>query len=683
MIAQISIISIKTNALQSVTIILMLNHKKLIELDPWLSPHADAIKARTDYINQRRQLLIGDKKIEDYALGHLYFGMHKTDEGWIFREWAPNATSIFMVGEFNNWEENDSYQLTRGENGIFQISLPTSSLQHLQKYKLHIYWNGGDGYRIPSYATRVVQDDTTKGFDAQIWNPPIKYIWKHEDFAPTAEPPLIYEAHVGMSSEKPLVANYAHFTKNILPRIKKSGYNTVQLMAIQEHPYYGSFGYHVSNFFAASSRFGTPDQLKELIDTAHGMGLAVIIDIVHSHSVKNQNEGLALFDGTTTQYFHHGPRGEHQAWDSRCFDYGKPEVSHFLLSNCRYWLDEYKFDGFRFDGVTSMLYTHHGLGKSFSNYGDYYSEDVDTDALTYLALANELVHAVRPKAITIAEEMSALPGLACPKENDGIGFDYRMSMGVPDIWIRTLKEKNDEDWNLSDLFHELTTHRPEEKVISYAESHDQALVGDKTLIFRLIDKEMYEHMKKDDNNLIVDRGIALHKMIRLITAATNGGGYLNFMGNEFGHPEWIDFPREGNNWSYHYARRQWNLADSKILKYQGLGLFDVAMTDVIRQLGETDFLPITIHEQDHVLSFMRSDFLFVFNFSPNNSFTDYGVTALPGLYDIVFTSDDKAFGGQNRIDTTIQHVATPSVQSHFVRLYIPARTAIVLRRKVN
>lgn len=658
----------------------MLNQKSITDLDPWLEPYAEQIEARRVYVERRKRMLLDGQKIENFALGHLFFGIHKTNDGWTFREWAPNATKIVLVGDFNNWQERPEFELRRASDGVFEITLPATTLAHMQKYKLHIYWDGGDGYRIPAYATRVVQDEQTKGFDAQVWHPQQQYTWRDSAFTPASEPPLIYEAHIGMSGEQPAVATYSEFKDNVLPRIKKAGYNTIQLMAIQEHPYYGSFGYHVSNFFAASSRFGTPEELKALIDAAHGMGIAVVLDIIHSHAVKNEAEGLARFDGTSTQYFHPGDRGEHTAWDSKCFDYSKPQVAHFLLSNCRYWLDEYHFDGFRFDGVTSMIYTHHGLGKAFTNYGDYYGDDVDKDALVYLSLANDLVHAVKPHAITIAEEMSAMPGLAGKPEIGGIGFDYRMSMGVPDLWIKTLKEKRDEEWDLQNLFHELTAHRPEEKVISYAESHDQALVGDKTIIFRLIDKEMYEHMQVGDGDLTVERGIALHKMMRLLTAATNGGGYLNFMGNEFGHPEWIDFPREGNGWSYHYARRQWSLADNKKLKYKWLGDFDAAMTAIVRQLGETDYKPVMVNQGDHVLSFMRSGYLFVFNFSPSQSYTGYGIPAAAGEYKVVLSTDATKFGGQNRVDTSLKYVTRSETKAHLLDLYLPARTAFVLRK---
>jgi 1,4-alpha-glucan branching enzyme len=647
----------------------------LTDIDPWLEPHKAAIAARQSKIAQESRRILGDTPAAAFALGYLHFGLHRTADGWVLREWAPNATALYLVGTCNDWQDDPAYAFTRQEHSVWELHLPADTLHHQDLYKLHVIWDGGDGYRIPAYARRVVQNDETLGFDAQVWQPEQAYTWTDDDFVTPNDPPLIYEAHVGMSSEKEAVATYSHFTEQVLPRIKAAGYNTVQLMAVAEHPYYGSFGYHVSNFFAPSSRFGTPDELKALVNTAHDMGLAVIMDLVHSHAVKNEEEGLSRFDGTLHQYFHPGDRGNHTHWDSRTFDYGKPEVTHFLLSNCRYWLDEFHFDGYRFDGVTSMLYHHHGMGKAFASYDDYFGSDVDVDALAYLTMANEVIHAVKPGALTIAEDMSAMPGLAAPTTNQGIGFDYRLSMGVPDLWIKILKEKKDEDWDLNQLFHELTTHRPEERVIGYAESHDQALVGDKTLIFRLLDEAMYWHMRTEDTDLVVERGIALHKLIRLLTASTNGGGYLNFMGNEFGHPEWIDFPREGNDWSFQYARRQWNLVDDPELKYQWLGAFDKAMLAVIRDLRGA-FEYVTINQGDHVLSYVRDGKLFVYNLSPTQSFTDYGIPAPAGEYRVVLSSDDPQFGGQGRIDTSVAYGQFDGR----VKLYLPARTGIVLGR---
>ena len=639
--------------------------------DAWLEPHNQQIIDLNNYITHKSDQILSGKSIEDFSLGHLFFGLHKTDTGWIFREWAPNATKITLLTERGDWQEDE--QLTRLDNGVWEIKLPASALKQGDKYKLHIYWKGGDGFRLPSYANYVVQEENNN-FNAVAWKS--NYSWQHK--APKFnknQPLFIYEAHVGMSSDQPKVSSYREFANEIIPRIKKAGYNAIQLMALQEHPYYGSFGYHVSNFFAASSRFGSPDDLKYLIDTAHKNGILVIMDIVHSHAVKNEAEGLGKFDGTTTQYFY---ENDHPTWDSKLFDYGKPEVAHFLLSNARYFLEEYKLDGFRFDGVTSMIYHDHGLGSGIGSYDDYYGANINRDALMYLKNANDLIHKINPNAITIAEEVSGFPGLAAPTEEGGIGFDYRLNMSAPNLWIKHIEKLKDEDWQMGELMHELSSHRPEERTITYAESHDQALVGDKTLIFRLIDKEMYFHMKKDDPNLVVDRGLALHKMIRLLTASVNNGGYLNFMGNEFGHPEWIDFPREGNDWSYKYARRQWDLLDSSKFKYQGLANFDSEMVELLKNVnGGVEY--VFENNGDKVLSFIRDNKLFVFNFNPEKSFEGYRLpVARAGSYRVLLSSDELANGGFGSIvKSDIKHEAYEVDGRWYVDLYLPARTSVV------
>ena len=653
-----------------------MSKKTLVDLDQWLALYKHIIQARESYISSILKKTLGNKAPEEFAMGFLHFGLHRTTDGWTFREWAPNATRMFLVGDFSDWEEREEFSLNRTKNGEWSVNLPENSLRHGQKYKLRVYWPGGDDWRLPSYSNYIVQDKNSIDFSAVVWSPKTPYDWQYRT-PPKPKVPLIYEAHVGMSSQEEKVASFNEFTTEVLPRIKESGYNTIQLMAIAEHPYYGSFGYHVSNFFAVSSRFGTPDDFKKLVDVAHGMGLRVIIDLVHAHAAKNEVEGLGNFAGDPTQYF---KPTNHPEWDSRLFDYGKPEVLHFLASNCRWWLDEYHVDGFRFDGITSMIYHDHGLGKSFTSYDDYFRDNVDKDALAYLRLANKVIHAIRPDATTIAEEMSGFPGLGASTKDGGLGFDYRLQMGAPDLWIKTLKEKNDEDWDLGRLAYTLSSHRPEEKVINYAESHDQALVGDKTLIFRLIDKNMYWHMDKIDPDLTVERGVALHKLIRIMTAGLHGGGYLNFMGNEFGHPEWIDFPREGNNWSFKHARRQWSLRDNGFLKYQWLGDFDVALMKIIRQIDNPNVHHLTVLQPDHMVSFIHGDFLFVINFSPDKSLSDYAVSAEAGSYKLALSSDDKNFGGQERIGHNSRFFTSPSNNNHNLKVYLPARTGIILEK---
>lgn len=659
--------------------------ERFYKADPWLDPFREIIEARLAYISYREKLFTGGRSMTDYANGHHWYGLHRTPEGWVFREHAPNATSIILTGTFSEWKEDGRYALSRTAEGDWVGEFDAGMLSHGDLYKMIVKWKGGQGERIPAYATRAVQDEVTKIFSAQVWNPENEYVMQHK--APPPPPSLlVYEAHVGMATEEERTGTYREFTRHVLPRVKSLGYNTVQLMAIQEHPYYGSFGYHVSSLFAPSSRFGTPDDLRELIDTAHSMGLRVTMDLVHSHAVANILEGLGLLDGDPGLYFHTGSRRKHVAWDSLCYDYGKPEVNHFLLSNCKYWLEEFHFDGFRFDGITSMLYYDHGLESDFVSYKQYFDGNQDKDAIVYITLANKLIHEFNQDATTVAEDMSGMPGLAASVASGGMGFDYRLAMGVPDIWIKMVKDIPDEEWDLGYLLHELTQHRTEEKVISYCESHDQALVGDKTLIFRLADKEMYTSMSIFTPSLIVDRAMALHKMIRLFTFMTAGGGYLTFMGNEFGHPEWIDFPREGNGWSYKYARRQWSLADDELLKYRFLNEFDRAMIETGKRHG----LPrlqltesLLVNNADKIIAFRRGDLVTVMNFNPTISFTGYGIP-VRGKFRIILDTDDPMFGGQGRIDTNQTYFAQPDkgrygvTAMHHLRLYLPARTAVVL-----
>ena len=663
--------------------------KLLLESDPYLKPYEKDLRRRFPRIAKAEKMLTDNKiSLADFASGHEYFGLHFHRNEWIFREWAPNADAIYLIGDMTAWQEKKKFALERiNSDGVWEIRMSPDAMGHGDLYRLRVHWPGGQGDRIPAYSRRVVQDPDTLIFNAQVWLPRSPYTWKCTDVQASKDALLIYEAHVGMAQENEKIGSFREFTLRTLPRIVAAGYNTLQLMAIQEHPYYGSFGYQVSSFFAASSRFGSPEALKELVDTAHSLGLRVIMDLIHSHGVSNEVEGLSRFDGTKYQYFHDGPRGIHEAWDSRCFDYGKYQVLHFLLSNCRFWMDEYRIDGFRFDGVTSMLYLHHGLSKAFTSYDDYFDNSVDEDALTYLALANKVIHDIRPDAVIIAEDISGMPGLAVPHSSGGIGFDYRFAMGVSDNWIRLVKDVPDEKWHMGHLWYELTNRRRDEKTISYAESHDQALVGDKTLIFRMIGSDMYDAMNSGCENLNVDRGMALHKLIRLITLSTAGNGYLNFMGNEFGHPEWIDFPREGNNWSFKYARRQWHLVDDDTLKYRFLANFDRDMILLAKRFKLLEFSGPHLlyeHSDEKVIVFRRAELVFVFNFHPTCSYTDYRFDATPGKYQMVFNSDAPEYGGHSRLIPDQCHLTLhdPSKQQNrnILSLYIPNRTALVLQQ---
>ncbi len=647
---------------------------KLAE-DGWLTPYREKLLARRDRAQALHEKLAGTGTLTEFAQGHQYFGLHRAEDGsWVYRDWAPNATALFLIGPFSDWQERGEFAAQRvNEHGEWQLTLPADRLHHGDLYRLRMHWNGGAADRLPAWGQRIVQDHHTKIFNAQVWAP-AEFVWQHA--APPTCAPIIYEAHAGMAQEDAKVSTWEEFRRLTLPRIADAGYNTIQMMAVQEHPYYGSFGYHVGSSFAPSSRFGTPEELKAMIDEAHGLGLRVIMDLVHSHAVKNEIEGISCYDGTTYQFFHQGPRGEHVAWDSRCFDYAKPEVLHFLLSNIRFWLEEYRFDGFRFDGVTSMLYYDHGLGSVFTSYDDYFSGGTDEDAIAYLTLATDLMREVKPSAIAIAEDVSGMPGLGASAEEGGIGFDYRLSMGVPDIWFK-LTDLRDEDWSMHLLWHELTNHRRDERAISYVESHDQALVGGKSFIFTLIDADMYSAMHVGSQSMKVDRGIALHKLARLTTLGLAAHGYLNFMGNEFGHPEWIDFPREGNDWSCEKARRQWSLRDDARLRFHHLADFDKAIIALVDSAWDrTAPELVKADEGDKLLAWRRGNLLFVCNYHPSTSFENYGLRMPAGSYDLILSSDDPKFGGHDRVQRPQTYHTD---KDGWLRLYLPNRTALVLR----
>lgn len=641
----------------------------LVKIDPWLAPYAEAIQERTDRFERK---LAEFGSLVDFATSHEDLGLHRQEDGWVFREWAPRATALFLTGSFCDWSR-EAHPLRRSKDlGVWEIRLPRDALKHGDLYKIHIVGANGAHDRIPSHARFLVQDEETKLFAAQVQDAP-EYQWRNP--APgEVKSPRIYEAHVGMATEEHRVGSYREFADEVLPRIARLGYNVVQLMAIAEHPYYGSFGYHVANYFAPSSRCGPPEDLKYLIDQAHGLGISVLMDIVHSHSVKNVAEGLAALDGQEGLYFH---EREHPQWDSRLFDYGRTEVCRFLLSNVAYWMSEFHFDGFRFDGVTSMLYHHHG-NISFDHYDKYFLDGVEWDAVTYLQLANRLIHEINPNALSIAEDMSGMPGLCRPLSEGGIGFDYRLAMGIPDHWIKLMKHTPDEQWNLDEIYQVLTNRRYGEKTIAYAESHDQALVGDKTIAFWLMDAAMYHHMAAGDDNTVIDRGMSLHKILRLMTLALGGEGYLTFMGNEFGHPEWVDFPREGNNWSYQYARRQWSLADHPELKYRELEAFDAAMMILAPEvLAAPAARILNLDQANQCLQFERGNLVFAVNLSPSHSVADYEFPVpQEGDYEIVLSSDDPEFGGHGRTDAGINY---PTVAGR-LRIYLPCRTMMVFRR---
>ena len=673
----------------------------LINQDPYLKNFEWCIKRRNEHFkNLLHQIESNEKSLENFSNSYKNMGLHVLPNGDIkYREYAPGARGIALFGEFNNWNR-DQYWAKRDQYGFWDLIIPNEDgkprIKHKSKVKCNVVLSNGQwADRNPIWIEYLYQNTQSLIFDGVFWNPETKYEWKYpKKHLPRPKSLRIYEAHVGMSSFYPKVTTYKDFTENILPRIKRLGYTAVQLMAIMHHANYASFGYHVNNFFAISSLFGTPEDLMELIDKAHEMGLFMIMDIVHSHASSNVDDGFNNWDGTDYLYFHGGKMGHHSLWDSRLFNYSSYETLRFLLSNCAYYSEKFRFDGFRFDGITSILYRNHGIKYSFSgDYNEYFSNNFDEDGGVYLMLANKLLHQINPEVITIAEDVSGMPGLCLTVEQGGFGFDYRLNMSVSDKWIQLLKEYKDENWNMGNLVFTLTNRRYNEKHIGYCESHDQSIVGDKTIAMWLFDKEMYWNMScNSPETIIISRGMSLHKLIRMITFALGGEGYLCFMGNEFGHPEWVDFPRPGNGFSYSHCRRRWDLCDNKNLRYKYLYNWDVAMNklDDVFNFISSPFQYVSLkHEDDKIIVFEKGDLLFVFNFHPYKSYENYKIGTKWGTkHKIVLDSDEFRFFGKGRLEYghgnffPIINQGWNNRPNQF-NLYIPSRTCMVLIAEEN
>ncbi|KAL3098247.1 hypothetical protein niasHS_002083 [Heterodera schachtii] len=671
--------------------------ENLLKIDPWLKPYEKEICRR--FAEFRHKLNYIEEKcggLREFTQSYKVYGMHILKDNSVqCLEWAPGAEGMALVGDFNGWD-TAAHPFESVGFGKWRLTIPaladgTCPIPHGSVLKVAVKKDGKFHHKLSPWANYVTCAKDSIVFHQEFYNPSEKYALKTAQKRPRRPKSLrIYETHVGISSQEPKVNNYRDFADTVLPRIKAQGYNAIQLMAIMEHAYYASFGYQVTSFFAASSRFGPPDDLKYLVDRAHQLGITVLLDVVHSHASKNVADGLNQWDGTNAGYFHDNVRGYHTQWDSRLFNYNETETLRFLLSNLCWWIDEYGFDGFRFDGVSSMLYHSHLINDAPGSYDDYFGLNADTESIVYLMLANHVLHTYYPDVITIAEEVSGMPALCRPVAEGGQGFDYRLAMAIPDVWIKMLKHVSDENWPIADIVQTLENRRYGENNVAYAESHDQALVGDKTIAFWLMDKEMYDFMSDINTPLtpIIDRGLALHKMIRLLTYGLGGEAWLNFMGNEFGHPEWLDFPREGNNQSYHYCRRQWNLADDLTLRYKYLNAWDRAMNHLeidSEFLSHGHAYVSWKHDGDKLVVFERAGLVFILNFHPEKSFGDYKIgVEMSGVYCLALNSDHSEFGGHNRLkQDQCYHTFAEGYagRKNHLCVYIPSRVAIVLKKK--
>lgn len=610
---------------------------------------------------------------------------------WIWREYMPGADTVWLTTEKYHFQRHARQRFTKKADGIFELILPYDALAHGMYVELRVEPAAytvlnPDGIptalkRVPAFSTWVEQNkEIPTQWCARIFHPEKPYCFREKN--PEIPSFLrIYEAHVGMAQPDTKhigesAGTYLDFANNILPRIKKGGYTCVQLMGILEHPLYRSFGYQVSNYFAPCSRFGTPDDCKQMIDAAHALGLSVILDIPHAHACANTEQGLYQYDGTP--YFFMDKINQ---WGTPSFDFSNEMTRRFLLSNLRYWLEEYHVDGFRFDAVGNMLYKDFGVDDNFSHTGRcFYGKDgkprTNNEGELYIALANHLIHEINPKGISIAEEFSGMPGLTCLPKDGGLGFDARFAMGIPDYWEKFIKKPQD----LGSMWYEMNNHRPYDHTISYVECHDQCINGHDAMIWRLLGDDMYNAMLMETETWKVSRGLAFYRLMRLITLATADKGYLNFMGNEFGHPEWLD--------AEEHAHRQWRLAEDTSLKYACLNAWDQAQMQLVSDNIESFKTPAMfryIHEDKRLLAFERGALLFVFNFNETQAFSDLCFAVTPGKYLEILSSDERRFAGHDNLRITeppLEHFTQPCFDPNLgdITLYIPPMIVLVLKR---
>ncbi|KAI8557559.1 hypothetical protein RHMOL_Rhmol04G0020000 [Rhododendron molle] len=489
------------------------------------------------------------------------------------------------------------------------------AIPHGSKYR--VYFNTSDGplERVPAWAPYVVPDADGNQAFAVHWEPPPEYTYKWKHKHPEVPKSLrIYECHVGISGLEPKIASFNDFTEKVLPYVKEAGYNVIQLIGLVEHKDYFTIGYRVTNLYAVSSRYGTPDDFKRLVDEAHGLGLLVFLDIVHSYSAADEMVGLSLFDGSNDCFFHTGKRGHHKFWGTRMFKYGDVDVLHFLLSNLNWWVVEYHIDGLQFHSLASMIYTHNGFASLSGDMEEYCNQYVDKDALMYLILANEILHALHPKIITIAEDATLYPGLCEPTSQGGLGFDYFVNLSASEMWSSLLGNVPDCDWNMSKIVSTLIGNKHSaDKMLLYAENHNQSISGGCSFGEILLG-EPREHAS--DRKASILRGSSLHKMIRLISFTIGGHAYLNFMGNEFGHP-----------------KDMMNVDEKERILSRGL--------PNIHHVNDTTM----------VISYLRGPLLFIFNFHPTTSYERYSVgVEEAGEYQVILNSDEKRYGGQALIE---------------------------------
>ena len=556
-------------------------------------------------------------------------------EGCYFAVWAPNAQSVSVVGDWNGWNRESHPLHPKGESGIWEGFIPKVGQGAIYKYHLVAR---GSAYQVDKADPYAVHQETTPKTGSIVWD--LAYDWADAEWmgsqgshnAPAA-PWSIYEMHVGSWVRDGHPPNYRELAHRLAEYVKQMGFTHVELMPVMEHPFYGSWGYQTTGYFAPSSRQGTPQDFKFLVDHLHQNGIGVVLDWVPSHFPADEH-GLAYFDGTHL-YEHADPRlGFHPDWNSLIFNYGRHEVKSFLCSSALYWLDEYHVDGIRVDAVASMLYLDYSR-KPGEWVPNKFGGRENLEAINLLRKLNTEIYGAHPFVQTMAEESTAWPMVSRPTYVGGLGFGMKWDMG----WMHDTLEYMQKEPVHRKFHHNFLTFRP---MYAFSEnfvlplSHDEVVYGKGSLIRK---------MTGDDWQRFAN--------LRLLFAymyATPGKKLL-FMGGEFG--QW----REWN----HEAGLDWHLLEQPL--HAGVGRFVQDLNQLYRReaaLHELDFDPegfawIDANDSEQsILSFRRrsrtpgDEILAAFNFTPVPRFGYRLGAPGGGFWSEILNADAGVYGGSGQ-----------------------------------
>ena len=562
---------------------------------------------------------------------------HQGISGALFAVWAPSATRVSVIGDFNQWDGRRHMMRNRGSSGIWELFIPNLGQDLLYKYEIRtrddVILTKADPFAF-RFEQRPKTAAVVHDLDRYVWKDE-KWMTEREKSSPLEKPMAVYEVHLGSWKRREDEDNrwltYREAEEELVPYVKTMGYDYIELLPVSEHPFDGSWGYQVTGYYAVTSRFGTPEEFMSFVDRCHQEGIGVILDWVPAHFPKD-SYALEYFDGTHL-YEHEDPRqGVHRDWDTLIFNYGRNEVKNFLVANALFWLDKYHIDGLRVDAVASMLYLDYSR-----NEGDWvpnkYGGRENLDAIDFIKNLNTKIYEHFPGVITIAEESTAWPGVTLPVHLGGLGFMFKWNMGwMHDMLTFISKDPVHRRYHMENLTFALLYAFHENFILPL--SHDEVVHGKASLLSK---------MPGDDWQKFAN--------LRLLLGYMYGepGKKMLFMGSELG--QWKEWD--------HDQSLEWHL-----LQYEN----HQKIQDYVRELNRIYHAEPAMHEIDFsvegfewidfrdsdssVISFIRRDknnkiLLFVFNFTPVPK-EDYRIgVPSEGFYREILNSDSVNFGGSN------------------------------------